>query len=83
MRCYQVTARYAFIHHKAVLISTHIKPQNAKPFLAQASCSFGHGLKFSRFFSTKREAAAYVAHLKKVYAGRTVSEPAGGQLALF
>ena len=90
MVCYQVLVRYAFIKepsgsHKAVLISTHTKKQNAKPFLVMSGLPFGHGLKYRRFFHTKEKAAQYVSYLHAVYKGRIVPNPPfpGGQLLLF
>jgi hypothetical protein len=46
---------------------------------------FGQGLKYRRFFVTKKEAAQYTAYLHSGYASRTISSPAytGGQLYLF
>jgi hypothetical protein len=85
MVCYQVLVRYAFIHHKAVLVFTHIKKQNARAFLVRSGLPFGHGLKHRRFFKTKQEAARFVSHLHKVYKGRIVPNPPlpGGQQYLF
>ena len=85
MPCYQGTVQFAFINHKAFLVSTHIKPQKAKPFLVMSCLPFGRSLKHSRFFLTQKEAACYVAHLRKVYEGRIAPPPAlsGGQLLLF
>jgi hypothetical protein len=85
MVCYQVLVQYAFIQHKAVLVSTHTKKQNAKPFLVLSGLPFGSGLKYRRFFKTKKEAARYVAYLHAVYKGRVVPNPPlpGGQQYLF
>ena len=85
MVCYQVLVRYAFIHHKAVLVSTHTKKQNARVFLVRSGLPFGSGLKYRRFFKTEQEAARYVSHLHAVYKGRIVSNPPlpGGQQYLF
>jgi hypothetical protein len=85
MVCYQVSAQYAFIHHKAVLVSTQTKKQKAKAFLIQSRLSFGSGLKYRRFFKTKEEASEYVSYINKVYKNRIVPYPAlpGGQLYLF
>jgi hypothetical protein len=85
MVCYQVLAWFAFIQHKAVLVSTHIKKQNARAFLVRSGLPFGHGLKHRRFFKTKKEAAQYVSHLQTVYKSHMVSSPPlpGGQQYLF
>jgi hypothetical protein len=85
MVCYQVLAQYAFIQHKPVLVSTHIKKQKAKAFLVCSALPFGHGLKHRRFFRTEQEAARYVSHLYTVYKNRIVSNPPlpGDQLYLF
>jgi hypothetical protein len=85
MVCYQVLVQYAFIQHKMVLASTHIKKQNAKVFLVRSGSPFGHGLKHRRFFRTKKEAAQYVSHLHTIYKGRIVPNPPlpGGQQYLF
>jgi hypothetical protein len=85
MVCYQVTARFTFHQRKPALVSTHIKKQKAKAFLVLSGLPFGHGLKYSRFFHTKKEAAQYVAYLHKVYEGRIIPNPAlpGGQQYLF
>jgi hypothetical protein len=85
MVCYQVLARFTFYRHRPVLISTHIKKQNAKPFLVFSGLPFGSGLKYRRFFHTKKEAARYVSYLHAVYKGRTIPNPPlpGGQLLLF
>jgi hypothetical protein len=67
------------------LVSTHIKKQNAKPFLVLSRLPFGSRLKYSRFFSTEKEASDYVAYLHAVYKGRIIPNPPlpGGQLYLF
>jgi hypothetical protein len=90
MVCYQVLVQYAFIKeplgsHKPVLVSTHIKKQNARAFLVLSGLPFGHGLKHRRFFRTEQEAVKYVFHLHAVYKNRIVSNPPlpGGQLYLF
>jgi hypothetical protein len=85
MLCYQVTAQFAFYQHRPALVSTHIKKQRAKAFLVLSGLPFGYGLKYHRFFHTKKEASDYVAYLHKVYANRTILNPAlpGGQLSLF
>jgi hypothetical protein len=85
MVCYKVLVRYAFIQHKAVLVSTHIKKQNAKAFLVRSGLPFGSGLKHRCFFRTKEEASSYVAYLHTVYQDRIVpNRPLpGGQLYLF
>jgi hypothetical protein len=85
MVCYQVLVQYAFIQHKAVLFSTHIKKQKARAFLVRSGLPFGHGLKCRRFFHTKKEAAQYVSYLHVVYKGHIVSNPPlpSGQLYLF
>jgi hypothetical protein len=85
MLCYQVSVQYAFIRHKPVLVSTHIKKQNAKAFLVQSCLPFGHGLKHRRFFRTEQEAAQFVSHLHTVYKNRMISNPPlpGGQQYLF
>jgi hypothetical protein len=85
MICYQVLAQFAFNQYKPVLVSTHIKKQKATAFLVLSGLPFGHGLKYRRFFHTKKEASGYVAYLHTVYANRTIPNPAlpGGQLLLF
>jgi hypothetical protein len=85
MVCYQVSARFTFCNRKLALVSTHIKKQNAKPFLVLSGLPFASGLKYRRFFKTKKEAARYVSYLHAVYKGRIVPNPAlpGGQLYLF
>jgi hypothetical protein len=55
MLCYQVTAQFAFYQHRPALVSTHIKKQKAKAFLVLSGLPFGHGLKYSRFFHTKKK----------------------------
>jgi hypothetical protein len=82
MLCYQVLARFTFYQRKPALVSTHIKKQNAKPFLVMSGLPFGSGLKYRRFFHTKEEAARYVAYLYAVYKGRIIPNPPlpGGQL---
>jgi hypothetical protein len=57
MVCYQVLARFAFHQRRPKLVSTHVKKQNAKAFLVKSGLPFGHGLKYRRFFQTKKEAA--------------------------
>jgi hypothetical protein len=83
--CFQVAVRFAFSSHKAVLVSTHIKPQKAPAFLALSGLPCGRGLKYRRFFHSEKEASAYAAHLRRLYAGRIVPGPVfpGGQLSLF
>jgi hypothetical protein len=86
MVCYQVLAQFAFFRYKPVLVSAHIKKQKAKPFLVWSRLPFGSGLKYRRFFKTKKEAAQYVSYLHTVYKNRMVSHSAaapGGQLTLF
>jgi hypothetical protein len=85
MVCYQVLAQFAFHQHKPALVSTHIKKQNAKAFLVRSRLPFGHGLKYRRFFKTKKEAVRYVSYLRRVYKNRIVLFPAlpGGQQYLF
>ena len=85
MVCYQVLVRYAFIQYKPVLVSTHTRKQNAKAFLVRSGLPFGSGLKYRRFFKTKKEAAQYVSYLHAVYKGRIIPNPPlpGGQLYLF
>jgi hypothetical protein len=82
MLCYQVSTQFTFHHHKPALVSTHIKKQNAKPFLVLSGLPFGSGLKYSRFFKTEKEAAQYVSYLHTVYKGRIIPNPPlpGGQL---
>jgi hypothetical protein len=83
--CFQVSAQFAYSGHKAALVSTHIKQQTAPAFLVRAGLPFGSGLKYRRFFPSEKEAAAYAAYLKRVYANRMFSGPVfpGGQLSLF
>jgi hypothetical protein len=90
MICFQVTSRFTFHEeplgsHKPALVSTHIKKQKAKPFLVRSRLPFGSGLKYRRFFKTKKEAARYVSYLRRVYKKRIVPFPAlpGGQQYLF
>jgi hypothetical protein len=85
MVCYQVTAQFAFYQHKPALVSTHVKKQKAKSFLVLSGLPFGSGLKYRRFFKTKKEAARYVSYLHTVYKGRIIPNPPlpGGQLNLF
>jgi hypothetical protein len=85
MVCYQVLVRYAFIQHKPVLVSIHIKKQNARTFLVLSGLPFGSGLKHRYFFHTEQEAEQFVSHLRAVYKGRIVPNPPlpGGQLYLF
>jgi hypothetical protein len=85
MLCYQVTAQFTFHQHRPALVSTHIKKQKVKAFLVLSGLPFGHGLKYSRFFHTKKEAVQYVCYLHKIYKGRIIPNPAvpGGQLTLF
>jgi hypothetical protein len=85
MICYQVTVQFVFHQYKPVLVSIHIKKQKVKAFLVFSGLPFGHGLKYNRFFHTKKEASGYVSHLYTVYKKRIISSPAlpGGQLLLF
>jgi hypothetical protein len=85
MLCYQVLVQFAFYQGKPALVSTHVKKQNAKPFLVRSGLPFGHGLKYRRFFKTKKEAARYVSYLHAVYKGRIIPNPPlpGGQQYLF
>jgi hypothetical protein len=76
MVCFQVTAQFAFIQHKSVLVSTHIKKQNARAFLVLSGLPFGSGLKVRHFFKAKKEAVRYVSHLHAVYKNRIVPNPA-------
>jgi hypothetical protein len=82
MVCYQVSAQFAFHHHRSALVSTHIKKQTARAFLVRSRLPFGHRLKVRRFFSTEQEAAQYAAYLHAVYKGRIIPNPplSGGQL---
>jgi hypothetical protein len=85
MVCYQVLAQFTFYRHRPAFVSTHIKKQNAKPFLVRSGLPFGSGLKYRRFFKTKQEAARYVAYLHAIYKDRIIPNPPlpGGQLLLF
>jgi hypothetical protein len=85
MVCYQVLAQFDFNQHRPVLVATHIKKQKAKAFLVLSGLPFCSGLKYRRFFKTKKEAARYVSYLRRVYKNRIVPHPAlpGGQLYLF
>jgi hypothetical protein len=85
MVCYQVMAQFIFYQHRPALVSTHIKKQKAKAFLVLSGLPFGHRLKYSRFFHTKKEAARYVSYLHAVYKNRIIPNPthSGGQLSLF
>jgi hypothetical protein len=85
MVCFQVTAQFTFHQYRPALVSTHIKKQKAKAFLVLSGLPFGSGLKYRRFFRTRKEAARYVSHLHAVYKGRIIPNPAhsGGQLTLF
>jgi hypothetical protein len=85
MLCYQVLAQFAFSRHRAVLVSTLIKKQKAQAFLVNSDLPFGHGLKYRRFFKTKKQAADYVSYLRRVYKKRIVPNPTlpGGQQYLF
>ncbi|GHU15732.1 hypothetical protein FACS1894163_03580 [Spirochaetia bacterium] len=85
MVCFQVSVQFAFLRHKPVLVSTSIKKQTAPVRLVLLPLPYGHGLKYRRFFKTKKEADQYVSHLKAIYTGRTVPPSAlsGGQLSLF
>jgi hypothetical protein len=76
MVCYQVTAQFVFHQHRPALLSTHVKKQKAKAFLVLSGLPFGHGLKYSRFFHTKKEAVQYVSYLHAVYKGRIIPNPA-------
>jgi hypothetical protein len=85
MVCYQVLARFTFIRHKAALVSTRIKKVDAPSFLVLSGLPFGHGLTYRRFFHSRKEAARYVAHLRRVYKNRMAPKPPlpGGQQYLF
>jgi hypothetical protein len=90
MVCYQVTVQFVFSKeplgsHRPSLVSTHVKKQKAKAFLVRSRLPFGHGLKYRRFFHTKKEAAQYISYLYTVYKNRIMPDPArsGGQLFLF
>jgi hypothetical protein len=76
MLCYQVTVQFTFHQHGPTLVSTHVKKQRAKAFLVLSGLPFGHGLKYSRFFKTKKEAAQYVAYLQSIYKGHIIPNPA-------
>jgi hypothetical protein len=76
MLCYQVTAQFTFHQHRPALVFTHVKKQKAKAFLVLSGLPFGHGLKYSRFFRTKKEAARYVSYLHTVYRNRIILNPA-------
>jgi hypothetical protein len=75
MVCYQVTAQFVFYQRKPALVSTHIKKQRAKAFLVLSGLPFCHGLKYSRFFHTKKEADRYISCLHAVYKGRIIPSP--------
>jgi hypothetical protein len=83
--CFQVSVRCAFVNHKAVLVSTHTKPQMAMSFLVRSGMPAGSVLNHSRFFATEKEAAQFVSHLHAVYKSRIIPNPPlpGGQLSLF
>jgi hypothetical protein len=85
MVCYQVSAQFAFLQHKPVLVATHTKKTNAPAFLVRSGLPFGRGLKHRRFFRTEQEAAIYVSYIHTVYKGRIVPMPPlpGRQLYLF
>jgi hypothetical protein len=85
MVCYQVLAQFTFHQHKPVLVSTHIKKQNARAFLVRSGLPFGSSLKHRRFFASEKEASGYVAHLHAVYKGRIIPNPPlpGDQQYLF
>jgi hypothetical protein len=85
MVCYQVLAQFTFHQHRPALVSMHIKKQHARSFLVKSGLPFGSGLKYRRFFQTKKEAARYVAYLHAVYKGRIIPNPPlpGGQQYLF
>jgi hypothetical protein len=82
---YQVTAQFAFIRHKSVLVSTRIKKQNVRSFLVKSGLPFGSGINHRRFFKTKKEASGYAAYLHTVYKDRIISNQPlpDGQLNLF
>jgi type IV secretory pathway VirD2 relaxase len=84
MLCYQVLAQFTFHQHRPALVSTHVKKQNAPPFLVHSRLPFGSVLKQRRFFHTEEEAAWYVVYLHAVYKGRIIPNPPlpGGQLVL-
>jgi hypothetical protein len=85
MVCYQVLVHFAFYNYKAVLVSTHVKKQKAPAFLVLSGLPFGRGLKYRRFFKTRKEAVQYVSHLHRVYKNRMVPRSAisGSQRYLF
>jgi hypothetical protein len=85
MICYQVSVQFAFDHQRPLLLSTHIKKQDAPAFLVLSALPFGQGRKTYRFFHTEQEAAQYVSYLHVMYKDRTLSSPAhsGSQLSLF
>jgi hypothetical protein len=60
------------------LVSTRITKQRAQAFLVLSRLPFGSGLKYRRFFKTKKEAAGYVAYLRRVYRGRMVPPATDG-----
>jgi hypothetical protein len=83
MVCYQVLAQFTFYEEplgsrKPALVSTHVKKQNAKAFLVRSGLSFGSGLKYRRFFKTKKEAAQYVLYLHAIYKGRIIPPATDG-----
>jgi hypothetical protein len=53
MICYQVSVQFAFDHHRPLLLSTHIKKQDAPAFLVLSALPFGQGSKTYRFFHTE------------------------------
>jgi hypothetical protein len=83
MICYQVTAQFVFYQHRPMLVSTHVKKQKAKAFFVLSGLPFGHGLKYSHFFHTKKEAARYVLYLHAVYNGRIIPIPAKSRRSAF
>jgi hypothetical protein len=85
MVCYQVLVRFTFIRHKAALVSTRTKKQKARPYLILSGLPFGSVLKYRRFFRTQKEAARYIAHLRRVYKNRMAPKTplSGGQQYLF
>jgi hypothetical protein len=85
MVCYQVLVQFAFVQHKPVLVTTHIKKQKVRAFLVRSGLPFGSGLKYRRFFRTEKEASGYVTYLHTVYKNRVVPNPPlpGGQQYLF
>jgi hypothetical protein len=84
MVCYQVLVQFTFHQHRPALVSTHIKKQNARPFLVMSGLPFGSVLQQRRFFRTQKEAARYASHLHAVYKGRIIPNPPlpGGQLSV-